>query len=84
METKLPVVGADASEERAEPKVRQATPAKLSTVEIVSDPAIVARFERFVAPGHRITHLILVSSQFGVPRVNVYGFLDSAADPPMP
>jgi DNA-binding beta-propeller fold protein YncE len=53
-------------------------------VEIVSDPALVARFERFVAPGHRIAHLILVSSQFGVPRVNVYGFLDGEADAPMP
>ena len=38
METKLPVVGADASEERASPKGRQVTRAKLTTLEIVSDP----------------------------------------------
>ncbi len=38
METKLPVVGADASEERASPKGRQVTRAKMTTLEIVSDP----------------------------------------------
>ena len=38
METKLPVVGADASEEEGSRKGRQVTRAKLSTVEIVSDP----------------------------------------------
>ncbi len=38
METKLPVVGADASEEKGSPKGRQVTKAKLSTLEIVSDP----------------------------------------------
>jgi len=38
METKLPVVGADASEEKAPPRARQVTQAKLSTLEIVSDP----------------------------------------------
>ena len=38
METKLPVVGADASEEKGSPKGRQVKRAKLTTVEIVSDP----------------------------------------------
>jgi 2-oxoglutarate ferredoxin oxidoreductase subunit alpha len=38
METKLPTVGADASDETASPKTRKATQARLNTVEIVSDP----------------------------------------------
>ena len=38
METKLPVVGADASEKKAPPKGRRVTQAKLTTLEIVSDP----------------------------------------------
>ena len=38
METKLPVVGADTSEEKAPRKGRRVTQAKLSTLEIVSDP----------------------------------------------
>jgi sugar lactone lactonase YvrE len=50
-------------------------------VEIVTDPASLALFEPFVAPGRRISHLFLVSSQFGVPRINVYGFLDEGETP---
>jgi 2-oxoglutarate ferredoxin oxidoreductase subunit alpha len=38
METKLPVVGADASEVGGSPKEKKVTRAKLATVEIVSDP----------------------------------------------
>jgi 2-oxoglutarate ferredoxin oxidoreductase subunit alpha len=38
METKLPVVGADASEVKGSPKEKKVTRAKLATVEIVSDP----------------------------------------------
>jgi 2-oxoglutarate ferredoxin oxidoreductase subunit alpha len=38
METKLPVVGADASEGEGSPKDKMVTREKLSTVEIVSDP----------------------------------------------
>lgn len=38
METKLPVVGADASEGTGTPKDKKVTRAKMSTVEIVSDP----------------------------------------------
>jgi 2-oxoglutarate ferredoxin oxidoreductase subunit alpha len=38
METKLPTVGADASERKGSPKGRNVTREKLSTVEIVSDP----------------------------------------------
>ena len=38
METKLPVVGADASEGNGSPKDRQVTQAKMTTLEIVSDP----------------------------------------------
>ncbi len=38
METKLPIVGADASGGKGSPKGRQITQAKMSTVEIVSDP----------------------------------------------
>ncbi len=38
METKLPVVGADASEVEGSPKEKKVTRAKLATVEIVSDP----------------------------------------------
>ncbi len=38
METKLPVVGADASEDTAPPKEKKVTRHKLHTVEIVSDP----------------------------------------------
>ena len=38
METKLPVVGADASEGKGLPKAKKVTRAKMSTVEIVSDP----------------------------------------------
>ncbi len=38
METKLPVVGADASEETASPRAKQVTHAKMTTLEIVSDP----------------------------------------------
>lgn len=48
-------------------------------VEIVTDPDAIALFERHVAPRHRIGHLILVSSQFGEGRVNVYGFLTDTA-----
>jgi DNA-binding beta-propeller fold protein YncE len=44
-------------------------------VEIVTDPETVARFAEHVAPGQRLSHLILVSSQFGEARVNIYGFL---------
>ena len=35
----------------------------------------VGLFEKFVAPGHRCEYLILVTSQFGSQKVNVYGFL---------
>ena len=38
METKLPVVGADASEVEGSPKEKKVTRARLTTVEIVSDP----------------------------------------------
>jgi 2-oxoglutarate ferredoxin oxidoreductase subunit alpha len=38
METKLPVVGADASEGKGLPNTKKVTRAKMSTVEIVSDP----------------------------------------------
>jgi 2-oxoglutarate ferredoxin oxidoreductase subunit alpha len=38
METKLPVVGADASDVMGSPKEKKVTRAKLTTVEIVSDP----------------------------------------------
>jgi len=38
METKLPVVGADASEVEDSPREKKVTRAKLATVEIVSDP----------------------------------------------
>ena len=38
METKLPTVGADASEGHGSPKGRQVTQAKMATLEIVSDP----------------------------------------------
>ena len=38
METKLPVVGADASDGKGLPKAKKVTRAKMSTVEIVSDP----------------------------------------------
>ena len=38
METKLPVVGADASEGKGSPKEKTVTRVKLTTVEIVSDP----------------------------------------------
>jgi hypothetical protein len=50
-------------------------------VEIVTDPVSLALFEPFVAPGHRISHLYLVSNQFGVPRINVYGFLGEGETP---
>ena len=38
METKLPTVGADASDEQRKPVSRKVTQERLSTVEIVSDP----------------------------------------------
>jgi 2-oxoglutarate ferredoxin oxidoreductase subunit alpha len=38
METKLPLVGADASDGKGSPKEKVVTQAKMSTVEIVSDP----------------------------------------------
>ncbi len=45
-------------------------------VEVVTDPEAIALFEESVEPGHRLSHLILVSSQFvSRPGVNVYGFL---------
>ena len=38
METELPVVGADASEKKGSPMKKKVTRAKLTTLEIVSDP----------------------------------------------
>jgi sugar lactone lactonase YvrE len=35
----------------------------------------VSLFQNDVAPGYKLDHLILVTSQFGDPKVNVYGFL---------
>ena len=35
----------------------------------------VGYFQKFVAPGHQIEYLILVTSQFGGQKVSVYGFL---------
>jgi hypothetical protein len=52
-------------------------------VEIVTDPDAVALFADRVMPGERVSHLLLVSSQFGEPRVNVYGFLDEGMDAPI-
>jgi sugar lactone lactonase YvrE len=46
-----------------------------AAVAIVTDPVSIAFFQPFVAEGRRLSHLILVSSQFGEPRINIYGFL---------
>jgi hypothetical protein len=35
----------------------------------------VGLFQNYVAPGHQCEYLILVTSQFGSQKVNVYGFL---------
>ena len=38
-------------------------------------------FQKFVAPGYRCEYLILVTSQFGDEKVNVYGFLKKSGTP---
>lgn len=53
-------------------------------VTIVDDPESLALFRHHVAPGHALSHLILVSSQFGEPRINVYGFLAPPGESPPP
>jgi sugar lactone lactonase YvrE len=49
-------------------------------VEIVTDPGAITLFADRVMPGEEVAYLLLVSSQFGEPRVNVYGFLDTGDD----
>ena len=41
----------------------------------------VGLFQKYVAPGHQCEYLILVTSQFGSQKVNVYGFLKKSAAP---
>ena len=41
----------------------------------------VGLFQKYVAPGHQCAYLILVTSQFGTQKVNVYGFLKKPAAP---
>ena len=41
----------------------------------------VGLFQKYVAPGHQCEYLILVTSQFGYHKVNVYGFLKKSAAP---
>lgn len=45
------------------------------------DYANVGLFQKYVAPGHQCEYLILVTSQFGSQKVNVYGFLKKNAAP---
>lgn len=52
-----------------------------AAVEIVTDPSAIALFEDRVMEGESAAHLLLVSSQFGEPRVNVYAFLGEGAGP---
>jgi DNA-binding beta-propeller fold protein YncE len=35
----------------------------------------VAYFEKFVAPGHKLEYVVLLTNQYGDPRISVYGFL---------
>ncbi|MGB7745794.1 MAG: hypothetical protein WBN75_00705 [Verrucomicrobiia bacterium] len=41
----------------------------------------VGLFQKYVAPGHQCEYLILVISQFGTQKVNIYGFLKQSAAP---
>jgi DNA-binding beta-propeller fold protein YncE len=45
------------------------------------DYANVGLFQKYAAPGHQCEYLILVTSQFGAHKVNVYGFLKKTAAP---
>ena len=40
----------------------------------------VAHFRKYVAPGYDIEYLVLVASQFGLNKVNVFGFLKPTAE----
>lgn len=50
-------------------------------VALVTDPASIALFADRVIPGQRLAHLILVSSQFGRPEIDVYGFFAGETPP---
>jgi hypothetical protein len=41
----------------------------------------VGLFQKYVAPGRQCEYLILVTSQFGPQKVNVYGFLKKSGAP---
>ena len=41
---------------------------------ITVDYENVGYFEKFVAPGHKLDYLILLTNQYGDPKISVYGF----------
>lgn len=49
-------------------------------VKVVIDYDHVDLFKDRVAPGYEVEYLLLVTSQFGLNKVNVYGFLKTAGD----
>ena len=42
---------------------------------VVVDYENAQRFQKFAAPGYKVEYLILMTNQYGAPKVGVYGFL---------